>query len=57
MYGQSILGIDLRLSRMYKEALFDGHELLRVGYTRFNLTYFHTDAEIDYVISAIEFVC
>ena len=57
MYGQSILGLDLRLTRQYKEALFDGHELLRFGYTRFNLNYFQTDAEIDYVLSAIEFIC
>lgn len=40
MYGQKILGIDLALSRRYKEALYEGHELLRMGYTRFNLNYF-----------------
>ena len=57
MWGQSILGIDLKLSRQYKEALFNGHELLRMGYTRFNLNYFQTDAEIDYVLWALEFVC
>ena len=57
MYGQSILGIDLALSRRYKEALYEGHELLRMGYTRFNFNYFQTDQEIDYVLSAIEFVC
>ena len=57
MYGQKILGIDLALSRRYKEALFDGHELLRMGYSRFNLNYFMTDDEVDYILSAIEFVC
>ena len=57
MLGQSILGIDLKLSRQYKEALFNGHELLRMGYTRFNLNYFQTEAEIDYVLWALEFVC
>ena len=57
MYGQKILGIDLQLSRRYKEALYEGHELLRMGYTRFNLNYFQTDEDIDYVLSAIEFVC
>ena len=40
MYGQKILGIDLGLSRRYKEALYEGHELLRMGYTRFNFNYF-----------------
>lgn len=57
MYGQSILGIDLTLSRRYKEALYAGHELLRMGYTRFNFNYFQSDEDIEYVLSAIEFVC
>lgn len=37
MYGQKILGIDLRLSREFKEALFDGNEVLRVGFVRLNV--------------------
>jgi len=57
MYGQKILGIELQLSREYKEALFEGHELMRMGFTRFNLNYFMTDEETDYVLDAIEFVC
>jgi len=40
MYGQKILGIDLKLSREFKEALFDGNEILRVGFVRINLNYF-----------------
>ena len=28
-----------------------------MGYTRFNLNYFQTEAEIDYVLWALEFVC
>ena len=40
MYGQKILGIDLALSRRYKEALYEGHELLRMGYSRINFNYF-----------------
>lgn len=57
MYGQKILGIDLSLSRRYKEALYEGHELLRMGYTRLNFNYFQTEADIDYVLEAVEFVC
>ena len=57
MYGQKILGIDLALSRRYKEALYEGHELLRMGYTRFNFNYFQTEEDMEYVLSALEFVC
>lgn len=57
IYGQKILGIDLQLSRQYKEALFNGQELMRMGFTRFNIPFYFTDKEIDYVISAIEFIC
>jgi hypothetical protein len=56
MFGQKMLGVDLKLSREYKEALFDGNELLRLGYTRINLNFFIADEEIDYILSAIEFV-
>ena len=57
MYGQKILGIDLALSRRYKEALYEGHELLRMGYTRLNFNYFQSEEDIEYVLAAIEFVC
>lgn len=43
MYGQKILGIDLKLSREYKDALMNGQELLRMGFTRVNFSYFFTD--------------
>jgi hypothetical protein len=56
MFGQTMLGVDLSLSREYKEALFDGNEVLRLGYTRINLNFFIPDEEIDYVLSAIEFI-
>ena len=50
MFGQKMLGIDLKLSGEYKEALFDGNELLRLGYTRINLNYFIPDEEIEYIL-------
>ena len=56
MFGQKVLGIDLNLSREFKEALFDGNESLRVGFTRVNLNYFLSDDEIEYILTAIEFV-
>lgn len=56
MYGQKILGIDLKLSREYKEALMNGQELLRMGFTRVNFSYFFPDEMIQYIIDAIEFI-
>ena len=47
----------MALSRRYKDVLFDGNELFRVGYVRFNIPYFFEDEEIDFVLNAIEFVC
>jgi len=44
------------MSRQYKDALFEGHELMRMGFTRFNIPYFFTDEEIEFTIKAIEFV-
>ena len=46
----------MKLSREFKEALFDGNEVLRVGFIRVNLNFFLNDTDIDYILSAIEFV-
>ena len=56
MYGQKLLGIDLRLSREFKEALMSGQELLRMGFTRVNFNYFLTDEDVNYILDAIEFI-
>ena len=56
MYGQKILGIDLKYSRELKESLMNGNELLRIGYTRVNFNYFVSNEEIDYILDAIEFI-
>jgi len=56
MLGQKLLGIDLKLSREYKEALFDGHEVLRLGFVRLNLPWFLSDDDVDYLLYAVEFV-
>ena len=49
MYGQKLLGINMTLSREFKAALFDGNELLRVGFTRFNLSYLIDEEELEYI--------
>ena len=56
MYGQKLLGIDLKYSRELKESLMGGHELLRIGYTRVNFNYFISEEEVDYILDAIEFI-
>lgn len=56
MYGQKLLGIDLKFSRELKESLMNGNELLRIGYTRVNFNYFITDEEVEYILRAIEFI-
>ena len=56
MVGQRLLGIDLKLSREYKEAMFDGNELLRLGFTRVNVNFFLKDEEVDYILDAIAFI-
>ena len=52
-----MLGISLKLSREYKNALMTGQELLRMGFSRINFNYYITDAEINYILSAVEFIC
>lgn len=56
MFGQELLGIDLKFSREMKDALMNGIELMRIGFARVNFAYFIEDAEIDYAVDAIEFV-
>ena len=46
----------MRLSREFKEALFDGNEVLRVGFVRINVPWFLSEEDVDYLLSAIEFV-
>ena len=57
IYGQKILGIELDLSRAYKEALVNGTEMLRMGFTRLNFNYFWNQKDVDYVLNALEFIC
>jgi len=56
MLGQKILGMDLNLSRQFKDAIYNGNELYRNGYTRFNINYFFNQEDVDYIINAVEFV-
>ncbi|CAF4622850.1 unnamed protein product, partial [Rotaria magnacalcarata] len=31
-------------------------ELMKPGFTRFNLSYFASDEEVDYILNAVEFI-
>lgn len=58
LYGHELLKVGPELSQKFKEAMMDGYDgLMKPGFTRFNLIYFQTEAEIDYVLWAIEFMC
>lgn len=48
--------MDLNLSRVFKDAIYNGNELYRNGYTRFNLSYFYTQEDVDYILNAVEFI-
>jgi hypothetical protein len=45
------------MTRKYKKVLFEGHEMFRMGYTRINFPWFFNDEDVEYVVSAVEFVC
>jgi selenocysteine lyase/cysteine desulfurase len=69
-YAQYLLGIDPLLANSYDEALIQDErlesrrmthettiaEILRPGFTRFNLTFFWDESRVDFVLNAIKFV-
>lgn len=55
-YAQESLGISYDLAKSFEEALYQGQELYRPGFTRLNLPYFATEEEVDYILDAVEFV-
>jgi selenocysteine lyase/cysteine desulfurase len=72
-YSQYLLGINFELAKAYEECLIqderiDRHhlrikfdtskaEIVRPGFTRFNLAYFFDEARVDFILEAIKFVC
>ena len=56
MYGLKLLNINDELSDIYLTALREGLELVKMGYTRLNFSYFFNDEDIDYICHALEFV-
>ena len=40
LYGQTLMGISPELSQKYNDLLFQGFEIMRIGYARINFNYF-----------------
>lgn len=55
-YAASLLGIWQKMINEYTAALEDGLMLLKPGFTRFSVTYFMENDEIDYILKAIHYV-
>ena len=55
-YGHSLLGMDIGYSKAIEAQLARGHMVLRPGWVRLNFNYFISEAEFDYLLSALELV-
>lgn len=55
-YGHQLLGIDRARSLRIQEALSHGEKLVKPGWVRFNLNYFLNEADVDFILEAIDFI-
>jgi len=55
-YGHALLGISDVDSEKFRSAIKDGMGSLKPGWIRINLHYLMTDADVDFIIDAIEFI-
>jgi selenocysteine lyase/cysteine desulfurase len=55
-YGHRLLGIGLEKSSLYRAQIARGVVGIKPGWVRVSLPYYGSDAEIEFVLSAIEFV-
>jgi hypothetical protein len=55
-YGHRLLGIDHARSELYRAQIARGLLGIKPGWVRVSLPYYGSDAEIEFVLSAIEFV-
>ena len=56
MYGLKLLGVSEELEQVYMGAFFEGLEIVKMGYSRLNFSYFFNDEDVDYICKAIEFI-
>ncbi|MDX5360690.1 MAG: aminotransferase class V-fold PLP-dependent enzyme, partial [Alphaproteobacteria bacterium] len=52
-YAHRLLGIDREASDALFERLSAGHELEKPGWVRLNLSYLHTDAQVDRILAGV----
>ena len=55
-YGHRLLGIGERQSARYRECLVDGVHGLKPGWARVGFHYTHSNAEVEYLLRAVELV-
>ncbi|BFM51235.1 aminotransferase class V-fold PLP-dependent enzyme [Marinomonas sp. THO17] len=55
-YGHALLNIDEHKSEQIQQALQAGEKLLKPGWIRFNLNYFISQQEADFILRAIDFI-
>jgi hypothetical protein len=55
-YGHRLLGIDAARSELYRTQIARGLLGIKPGWVRISLPYYGSDQEIDFVLSAVEFV-
>ncbi|WP_412063342.1 aminotransferase class V-fold PLP-dependent enzyme [Rubrivirga sp. IMCC45206] len=55
-YGHRLLGIDDATSARFRQCLVDGINGMKPGWARVGLHFTHSDEEVDYIASAVEFV-
>jgi selenocysteine lyase/cysteine desulfurase len=55
-YGHQLLHIDEERSKQTWQSIQAGYEGIKPGWTRLNFNYFISDAEFEFLISALEFV-
>ncbi len=55
-YGHRLLGIDFDTSKEYEKQIVAGCELVKPGWTRLGFNYFNSDAEIELIIEAVDWI-
>ncbi|HKI99897.1 MAG TPA: aminotransferase class V-fold PLP-dependent enzyme [bacterium] len=55
-YGHRLLGIDPATSRRFEAAILQGCEGVKPGWARLGFNYFFSEAVVDYIIQAVEWV-
>ncbi len=55
-YGHRLLGIDIERSHLFQEAINSGCEGIKPGWVRVNFNYFCSEAEINYILEAVNFI-